>query len=44
VIKCGIVVYTLSQTEMAYCPMFAENYDVLNKASDFVVRKLEKSR
>ncbi|MCZ7393195.1 MAG: FAD-dependent oxidoreductase, partial [Candidatus Methanoperedens sp.] len=43
-IKCGIDVYTLSQTEMAYCPMLAENYDVLNKASDFAVRKLEKGR
>ncbi len=43
-IKCGIDVYLLSQTEMAYCPMLAENYDVLNKAADFAVRKLEKSR
>ncbi len=43
-IKCGIDVYALSQTEMAYCPMLAENYDVLNKASDFAVRKLEKGR
>jgi hypothetical protein len=29
---------------MAYCPMLAENYDVLNKAADFAVRKLEKGR
>ncbi len=43
-IKCGIDVYLLSQTEMAYCPMLAENYDVLNKAADFAVRKLEKGR
>jgi NADH oxidase (H2O2-forming) len=43
-IKCGIDVYSLSQTEMAYCPMLAENYDVLNKAADFAVRKLEKGR
>jgi NADH oxidase (H2O2-forming) len=43
-IKCGIDVYALSQTEMAYCPMVAENYDVLNKAADFAVRKLEKGR
>ncbi len=37
-------VYALSKTEMAYCPMLAENYDVLNKAADFAVRKLEKGR
>jgi len=41
-IRCGIDVYSLSRTEMAYCPMVAENYDVLNKAADFAVRKLEK--
>jgi len=40
--KCGMDVYSLSQTEMAYCPMLAENYDVLNRAADFAVRKLEK--
>ncbi len=43
-IRCGMDVYSLSRTEMAYCPMLAENYDVLNKASDFAVRKLEKGR
>jgi NADH oxidase (H2O2-forming) len=43
-IKCGLDVHSLSQTEMAYCPMLAENYDVLNKAADFAVRKLEKGR
>lgn len=43
-IKCGIDVYALSQIEMAYCPMIAESYDVLNKAADFIVRKLEKSK
>jgi NADH oxidase (H2O2-forming) len=43
-IKCGIDVYSLSQIEMAYCPMIAESYDVLNKAADFAVRKLEKNR
>lgn len=29
-------------TEMAYCPRVAKNYDVLNKAADFAIRKLEK--
>lgn len=43
-IKCGLAVHSLSQTETAYCPMLAENYDVLNKAADFLVRKLEKGR
>jgi NADH oxidase (H2O2-forming) len=43
-IKSGMDVYSLSQTEMAYCPMLAESYDVLNKAADFAVRKLEKGR
>ncbi len=43
-IRCGMDVYALSQTEMAYCPMLAENYDVLNKAADFAVRKLEKEK
>ncbi len=43
-IKAGMDVYALSQTEMAYCPMLAENYDVLNKAADFAVRRLEKGR
>ncbi len=43
-IKAGMDVHALSQTEMAYCPMLAENYDVLNKACDFAVRKLEKGR
>ncbi len=41
-IRSGIDVYSLSKTEMAYCPMVAENYDVLNKAADFAVRKLER--
>jgi hypothetical protein len=43
-IKSGMDVYSLGQTEMAYCPMLAESYDVLNKAADFAVRKLEKTR
>ncbi len=43
-IKCGIDVYSLSQAEMAYCPMLAESYDVLNKAADFAVRKLGKGK
>jgi len=43
-IKSDTDVYELSQTEMAYCPMLAENYDVLNKAADFAVRKLEKRK
>jgi NADH oxidase (H2O2-forming) len=41
-IRCGMDVYSLSRTEMAYCPRVAENYDVLNKAADFAIRKLEK--
>jgi NADH oxidase (H2O2-forming) len=41
-IRCGMDVYSLSRTEMAYCPRVAENYDVLNKAADFATRKLEK--
>ena len=41
-IKCGMDIYSLSRTEMAYCPRVAENYDVLNKAADFTIRKLEK--
>ncbi|HEX7575428.1 MAG TPA: hypothetical protein VF360_03550 [Candidatus Methanoperedens sp.] len=28
-------VYSRNRTEMAFCPRVAENYDVLNKASDF---------
>ncbi len=37
-------IHSLARTEMAYCPMVAENYDVLNKAAVFTVRKLEKSQ
>lgn len=43
-IRCGIDVFSLASTEMAYCPMVGENYNVLNKAADFTVRKLEKGR
>lgn len=43
-IRCGVDIYSLSRTEMAYCPMVAENYNILNKAADFAVRKLEKGR
>ncbi len=43
-IRCGMNVHSLSRTEMAYCPMIAENYDVLNKAADFAVRRMEKGR
>ncbi len=43
-IKAGMDVYALSRTETAYCPMLAESYDVLNKAADFAVRKLEKGK
>lgn len=43
-IRCGMDVHSLSRTEMAYCPMVAENYDVLNKAADFAVRRMEKGR
>ena len=41
-IKGGLSIHTLSHTEMAYCPMLSENYDVLNRAADIVIRKLEK--
>lgn len=43
-VRNGMSIYSLAQTEMAYCPMVAENYDVLNKAADFVVRRMEKSK
>ena len=43
-IRNGMNIYSLAQTEMAYCPMVAENYDVLNKAADFAVRRLGKSK
>jgi pyruvate/2-oxoglutarate dehydrogenase complex dihydrolipoamide dehydrogenase (E3) component len=43
-IRNSMNIYSLAQTEMAYCPMVAENYDVLNKAADFAVRRLEKGR
>jgi NADPH-dependent 2,4-dienoyl-CoA reductase/sulfur reductase-like enzyme len=43
-IRCGIDVFSLARTEMAYCPMVGENYNVLNKAADFAMRKLEKER
>ncbi len=43
-IKVGMDIYELSKIEMAYCPMVAENYDVLNKAADFAVRKIGKGR
>ncbi|KCZ72660.1 NAD(P)H-nitrite reductase [Candidatus Methanoperedens nitroreducens] len=43
-VRNGMDVYSLSQTETAYCPMLAESYDVLNKAADFAVRKLRKGR
>jgi len=32
------------QIEMAYCLILAENYDALNKATDFAVRELQKNR
>jgi NADH oxidase (H2O2-forming) len=41
-IRGGLGIHTLSQTEMAYCPMLSENYDVLNRAADIVARKLAK--
>jgi NADPH-dependent 2,4-dienoyl-CoA reductase/sulfur reductase-like enzyme len=43
-IRCRIDVFSLARTEMAYCPMVGENYNVLNKAADFTVRKLEKGK
>ncbi|MBU3968121.1 MAG: hypothetical protein KKG76_12255 [Euryarchaeota archaeon] len=39
-IRNGMDIYSLFRTEMAYCPMLAENYDVLNKACDFAVRRM----
>jgi len=39
-IRCGMDVYSRNRTEMSYCPRVAENYDVLNKTSDFAIRKL----
>ena len=41
-IRCNIDVFSMARTEMAYCPMVGENYNVLNKAADFATRKLEK--
>ncbi len=43
-IRCGMDVHSLAKTEIAYCPMIAENYDVLNKAADFAVRRMEKGK
>ncbi|MDP3104054.1 MAG: hypothetical protein Q8M95_05550 [Candidatus Methanoperedens sp.] len=43
-IRNSMNVHSLARTEMAYCPMVAENYDVLNKAADFAVRRLEKGK
>ncbi len=43
-IRCGMDIHSLAKTEMAYCPMLAENYDVLNKAADFAVRRMEKTK
>ena len=43
-IRCGINIYSLSRTEMAYCPMVAENYNILNRAADFALRKLGKGK
>ena len=41
-IRCNIDVFSMARTEMAYCPMVGENYNVLNKAADFATKKLEK--
>ena len=43
-IKSGLNIFDLSKAEMVYCPMLAENYDVLNKAADFTIRKFEKKK
>ena len=43
-IKSGLNIFDLSKAEMVYCPMLAENYDVLNKAADFAIRKFEKKK
>ncbi len=43
-IRCGMDIHSLAGAEMAYCPMLAENYDVLNKAADFAIRRMEKAK
>lgn len=35
-------VYDLSNTELAYCPAISETYDVLLRATDFAIRRLER--
>ena len=41
-IKSGLTVHELAEVELAYCPAVSETYDVLTKACDFAVRKLNK--
>lgn len=41
-IKGDLTVSELAGVELAYCPAVSETYDVLTKACDFVVRKLNK--
>ncbi|MCL7415496.1 MAG: FAD-dependent oxidoreductase [ANME-2 cluster archaeon] len=41
-LKGGLTVYDLAEVELAYCPAVSETYDVLTKACDFAVRKMNK--
>lgn len=41
-LKGGLTVHELAEVELAYCPAVSETYDVLTKACDFAVRKLNK--
>ncbi|MCL7412113.1 MAG: FAD-dependent oxidoreductase [ANME-2 cluster archaeon] len=41
-LKSGLTVHELAEVELAYCPAVSETYDVLTKACDFAVRKLNK--
>lgn len=41
-IKGCMSVFDLSDAEMAYCPRVSEAYDVVTKAADYAIRRLEK--
>ncbi|MDF1530983.1 MAG: FAD-dependent oxidoreductase [ANME-2 cluster archaeon] len=41
-LKGNLTVHELAEVELAYCPAVSETYDVLTKACDFAVRKLNK--
>jgi len=40
-IQAGFSVHQLSETELTYCPAISETYDVLMKAADNCIRKME---